>query len=240
MKAVEGTKTQEEKARIFSARLEKWFRSNGRDFPWRESQNLFHLLVAELLLRKTQADRVLPVYNEFTARYRKPSDVLNARPEYLRELLCGLGLRQRVQWLVGLCKQLVEQHNGDVPSDYGELCRMKGIGPYTANMVLCLGRGETRPAIDNNIARLVSRVFDVKRAGDTRREKHIGQVLENVFHQGNPRLITLAMLDLAGMICRASKPGCTLCPLQDICSWGLNTSDSSRTTRRSARYVYHL
>lgn len=229
---VESAMTQIEKVRVFRGKLEKWFSSNGRAFPWRESQNLFHLLVAELLLRKTQADRVLPVFNEFQAKYQKPSDVLDARPESLMELLGKLGLKRRVQWLTDLCNQLVEQHGGEIPGDYKELCRMKGIGPYTASILLCLGRGETRPPIDNNIARLVSRVFDVERVGDTRREKHIGRVLEEVFHQGNPRQITLAMLDLAGMICKASRPRCVSCPLQDVCSWNLSQSDIARMARR--------
>lgn len=214
-----------EKSRIFSSRLEEWSLNNNRAFPWRESQNLFHLLVAEILLRKTQAARVLPVFNEFQARYQGPSDVLDEQPEFLMELLGSLGLKHRVQWLIELCSQLVEEYGGTVPSDYANLLEIKGIGPYTASMLLCLGNIEALPPVDNNIARLVSRVFDVQRVGDTRREKHVILVLQVAFHHGNPRRTTLAMLDLAGLLCKASRPRCVSCPLQDICCWNQRQID---------------
>ncbi len=224
----------ETKAREFRAVLEDWFPKNARTFPWRKCQNFFHLLVAELLLRKTQAERVAPIFRDFCERYKDPRDVLAASPETLLELLGELGLKQRVHWLIELSKQLVEQYGGKIPKDYERLCRLKGIGPYTANMVLCLGRAKAHPPVDNNIARLVSRVFNVKRVGDTRREKHVQAILQEVFREGDPRQVTLAMLDVGGIICTAHKPRCTSCPLKHTCSFNFDSKtygDLSSTGR---------
>jgi A/G-specific adenine glycosylase len=92
-----------------------------------------------------------------------------------------------------------------------------------------------RLPIDNNIARLVSRVFHVKRVGDTRREIHVSQILDAAFHTGDSRQITLAMLDLAGVICTAAKPKCMSCPLQDICAWNLRELNLPTMDEKSPR-----
>ena len=46
-----------------------WFRENGRVFPWRGIQNAYHVLVAEVLLRQTQAPRVVAPYLDLIAMY---------------------------------------------------------------------------------------------------------------------------------------------------------------------------
>ena len=43
----------------FAASVVSWFRCNGRDFPWRDTRNPYHILIAEVLLRQTQAARVV-------------------------------------------------------------------------------------------------------------------------------------------------------------------------------------
>ena len=184
------------KACNFRECLENWFQNNSRDFPWRHSKNPFHLLVAEILLRKTQAKRVEFIFNKFCASYKNPFDVTKEAPELLYILLDKLGLRKRGDWIIEICNRLVKQYNGELPLDYNELLKLKGVGPYSASMVLLALNHNAPPPIDNNIARLISRVFCLKLVGDNRREKEIGEVLKVVFMKGEPRLIVYAMLDL--------------------------------------------
>lgn len=86
-------------------------------------------------------------------------------------------------------------------------------------MVLCLGYGQDCIPIDNNIARLVSRVFGVKRFGDTRREKEVEAVLGGIESLNFSRNIALAMLDLSALKCKASKLDCIDCPLINVCEY---------------------
>ena len=56
----------------FATSVVSWFRSNGRDFPWRETRNPFHILIAEVLLRQTQAARVVGPYSHLVSTYPDP------------------------------------------------------------------------------------------------------------------------------------------------------------------------
>jgi A/G-specific adenine glycosylase len=211
----------ESKASIFRDRLENWYHKNHRDFSWRHSRNPFHLLVAEFLLRKTQAERVEPFFVKFCAKYKKPQDVLIENPESLFEQLGNLGLRKRVIWLIEVSQQLVEDYEGEIPLNFKEILRLKGVGPYTASMVLIALDKTALPPIDNNIARLISRVFGIERVGDTRREKEIEMVLHIIFRSGEPRVITFSMLDFTAIFCSSYKPKSEICPLKDICCYNL-------------------
>jgi len=208
-----------QKQESFREKLLSWYKKNGRSFSWRHTKNPFHILVAEFLLRKTQADRVAIVYDNFCSKYQKPQDMLEANPIEIEENLKGLGLQQRIRWLLETCEQLVKYYQGRVPSTYESLCELKGVGSYTANMILCLGYGQDCIPIDNNVARLVSRVFGVKRQGDTRKEREVESALTEIKTNGKSKDISLAMLDFSALRCRASKPDCVDCPLTIICEY---------------------
>ena len=55
--------------RRFRRRLLEWYRRNGRDLPWRQTSDPYHILVSEVMLQQTQVDRVLPKYDEWLAKY---------------------------------------------------------------------------------------------------------------------------------------------------------------------------
>ena len=61
-------------------RLLAWYRAHGRDLPWRQTSDPYHILVSEMMLQQTQVDRVLPKYHEWLDKY--PSlEALAAAPE---------------------------------------------------------------------------------------------------------------------------------------------------------------
>ena len=53
----------------FRRRLLDWYRANGRDLPWRRTDDPYHILVSEIMLQQTQVDRVLPKYNEWLSKF---------------------------------------------------------------------------------------------------------------------------------------------------------------------------
>src|SRR3982750_3714783 len=55
--------------RRFRRTLLAWYRANGRDLPWRNTDDPYHILVSEVMLQQTQVDRVLPKYHEWLGRY---------------------------------------------------------------------------------------------------------------------------------------------------------------------------
>jgi len=208
-----------EKIIAFAETLEQWSESHGRQFPWRKTRNAFHLLLAELLLRKTQAERVQPIYEQICKYVAEPADLMRFGPERLRSLIQPLGLQARFDWLLELSKEIIRKHNGRVPSTYKGLVALKGVGPYTANFTLCVAFDQNTLPIDNNIARLVCRVFGVRRIGDTRRERDVENLLREICRLRDVKTLAFAMLDFAAAVCRAKKPECLNCPLSEICSW---------------------
>lgn len=204
-------------AMLFVDALSQWFQRHGRVFPWRQSDNTFLVLVAELLLRKTQAERVQTVYSEFCTRFSTPEQVLATDRKVLSLMLNGLGLMKRTDWLLDLCAQVVANYEGAVPSSYPALLKLKGVGPYTANMVLCVCFGRSVIPVDNNVARLISRVFGVPRSGDTRREKAVETILSQVLEHIEPKALAFGMLDFASAVCKSVKPRCPACPLSMMC-----------------------
>jgi A/G-specific adenine glycosylase len=53
----------------FRRNLLAWYRKHGRDLPWRNTDDPYHILVSEIMLQQTQVDRVLPKYHEWLAKY---------------------------------------------------------------------------------------------------------------------------------------------------------------------------
>ncbi len=94
----------------FHAHLRNWWLQNGRTFPWRSDSDPFHLLLAEMMLRRTRASQVIDVYTSFIDRYSDARTLAAAEPEEVASALYSLGLAWRVPAFQALARALVEQH----------------------------------------------------------------------------------------------------------------------------------
>ncbi|MDP2390895.1 MAG: A/G-specific adenine glycosylase, partial [Acidobacteriota bacterium] len=64
----------------FRRNLLAWYRKNGRDLPWRNTSDPYHILVSEIMLQQTQVDRVLPKYLEWLGKYPSFAVLAEAPP----------------------------------------------------------------------------------------------------------------------------------------------------------------
>ena len=69
----------------FKRRLLKWFRSDGRDLPWRRTRDPYRVLVSEFMLQQTQVSRVSEFYPRFLDRFPTIESLAAARPKRVRE-----------------------------------------------------------------------------------------------------------------------------------------------------------
>ena len=127
--------------RELSASVVEWFRGNGRAFPWRDTTNPFHVLVAEVLLRQTQAWRVAGPYLQLIDMYPDPQSLADADVESLRKWFRPLGLVKRADRLIECARILVRKYGGQVPQGLQELEALPGIGRYSARAILCTAFG---------------------------------------------------------------------------------------------------
>ncbi|MDQ6659592.1 MAG: DNA glycosylase, partial [Chloroflexota bacterium] len=134
----------------FQAHLRAWGLENERFFPWRRTQDPFHILIAELMLRRTQARQVVPVYQQFVTQYPDVQMQARAPPEEVARLLFPLGLAWRVPAFQQVAQAIVMEHDGQVPRHYETLLTLPGVGDYVASAVCSFAFRQPFPIIDTN------------------------------------------------------------------------------------------
>lgn len=204
----------------FQEELRIWGVQHGRDFPWRSTTNPFHILIAEMMLRRTQARQVTGIYTAFIARYPDAHTLATAPAEDVTKALYSLGLAWRVPAFQHLAQTLVDQHNGEIPSDYKALVALPGVGDYVASAVCCFAFDQPVIISDTNTVRVVGRLFGVPTHAESRRRKLIRTMLSTLLDQTHPRAYNYALLDLAALVCLPVNPDCAHCPAQPHCKTG--------------------
>jgi len=215
---------QQTKVESFVHVLLSWARNNTRDFPWRKIGDPYKIVIAEIMLQRTKAEQVAPVYERFVEKYPNPEALSKASVAELRGEILSLGLEKRAQGLKKLAEQLVEQHGSKIPSNRRELMKLHWVGNYIANAILCHAFGLDTPTVDANFARLLVRVFSLRPKLPAQKDKNIWAFAQNLMPlvKGRARELNLAILDLSTKICTRQKPSCGTCPLNSICDY---TSD---------------
>src|SRR5881397_2272527 len=143
----------------FRRRLLDWYRRYGRDLPWRQTTDPYHILVSEVMLQQTQVDRVLPKYREWLERYPTMEALAAAPEEDVTRTWYPLGYNVRPRRLHAIARESVERYGGSLPSDEPTLRSFKGIGEYTAGAVMSFAFGQRAAILDTNVARVLFRVF---------------------------------------------------------------------------------
>jgi len=210
-----------DKSRLFAQQLLKWFRKNRRGFPWRETSDPYKVLIAEILLRKTDAMKVLSIYEHFIRRYPDFEALVNADAKQLEDSLRPLGLyRRKAKELKDLAQIVKTKHQGEVPHSREDLLGLPGVGDYIANAVLCFVFAKTVPLLDTNVIRVVTRVFSYKpKKKRARDDPEMWRNIEQIVPKGEARDFNLSMLDLAAAICLPRKPKCAICPVFSSCDY---------------------
>ena len=195
-----------------------WFSSHGRDYPWREKgRTPYEILVAELLLKRTTATSAAKVYDQFLSAYPDLEAMASASEEELVDALGRVGLyRQRARAIANLSAHLIEEADGAVPDTLERLLTVPGIGAYSARAILSFGFDIREAVVDNNVARILKRVFKAVLP-----EKPSMEILQRVADELIPtrlhREANFGLLDLAALVCRRAVPRCSECPLNEMC-----------------------
>ena len=197
------------------ARLLRWYRSRREAYPWRIRPEPYRVLVSEVMLQQTQASRVVPAFQRFLRRFPTLAALAQAsRADVVREWR-GLGYNRRAVALSEAARVVVRDHGGRIPAEPEDLIRLPGVGAYTAAAVASLAYGQTVPAVDANVRRIVARAelgVEPYEASPAR----IQRVAAGWLDRRDPSAWNQALMDLGREICRP-KPRCSVCPLQRSC-----------------------
>src|SRR6266702_6734125 len=204
----------------FHESLREWDVKYRRIYPWRTTDDPFHIMMAELMLRRTQARQVVKTYENFIAKYPDACALAMAPAEEVAHSLFSLGLAWRVPAFQQIARALVEQYEGMVPSSYDALIALPGIGDYVASAVCCFAFDQAIIIVDTNTVRVAGRLFGVPTHAESRRRKPIRALLQALLDTENPKSYNYAMLDLAALLCTPANPNCSVCPLLSYCVTG--------------------
>ena len=204
---------EEEGFETLRRKIKKWGKENYAAFPWRSTKNKWHALVAEIMLQRTRAEQVTPVFLSFTRNFKTPSAFLKRTRS---NAFKGLGLLWRHRHLVAMAKELTEL--GSIPTNKVGLLSLPGVGPYASAAFRSMHANLRDVIIDSNVVRLYGRVFGLKTHSETRREEWFIQFAGRLTPKRQFRAYNYALIDFTRAICRP-KPLCHLCPLTDICTY---------------------
>jgi len=205
--------------RRFRRALLDWYRRNGRDLPWRKTDDPYHILVSEVMLQQTQVDRVLPKYEEWLTRYPSLTALAAADEKDVTATWRPLGYNIRPRRLHAIARESVERYGGQLPSDEHTLLSFKGIGAYTAGAIRSFAFRERAAIVDTNVARVLFRVFVGR--GDVKSHamhKHLWHVSETLVPRKHVFDFNQALMDFGATVCVARNPRCDGCPMSKMCA----------------------
>jgi A/G-specific adenine glycosylase len=203
---------------LFRRRLLAWGRENRRSFPWRQTDDPWRVLVAEVLLQRSRGKTVAKVYEDLFLRWPDAGALSRAREASIASVIRPLGLVRRATTLRAMAREVVQR--GGVPSDSEELLSLPGVGRYAANATVVVAFGKRAPVVDGVTARVYRRYLGLPSDLPATADLELWRAVDEATPPGASRDWNWAVLDLASEVCLPARPRCGDCPLVEQCSLG--------------------
>ena len=216
-------------------RLVAWYRRSARDLPWRGTKDPYAVWVSETMLQQTTVGAVRERYVSFLRKFPDVRSLaLAAEEDVLREVQ-GLGYYRRFRALKRAAADVLEKHEGRLPSDPDLLAELPGVGEYTVGAIRAIAFDQPAAAIDGNVVRVLTRLFAIPgdHARPSARRALADRVLE-MLPNGEASAFTQALFDLGASVCTPRDPTCLVCPLRSDCR-SLAAGEPERFPEKPAR-----
>lgn len=199
--------------------LLEWYDRSRRILPWRKEPTPYHVWVSEIMLQQTRVEAVKPYYDRFMEALPDIRALAEAEEEKLLKLWEGLGYYNRVRNLQKTAIQIWQDYAGEMPANYEELLRLKGIGSYTAGAIASIAFGLPRPAVDGNVLRVVARLRkDDRLITEQKVKQSVEEELLEIIPKDRPGDFNQAMMEIGACVCIPHGAAhCEECPLAAIC-----------------------
>ena len=209
--------------------LEEWYEVNHRILPWRETDDPYKIWISEIILQQTRVAQGMEYYHRLITRFPDIQSLADAEEDEVLLYWQGLGYYSRARNL-HKAAQLMKNHKifhqamrllGDKARGeeiFAALKSMPGVGDYTAGAIASFAFDLPYPALDGNVYRVLSRLYDCEIAFDTTQgKKHFRQLAEELLDREHPRLFNSAIMELGALHCVPTAPDCPTCPLNTWC-----------------------
>lgn len=179
-------------------------------------EDAWQLLVVTVLSAQTTDENVNKVAPRLFARYPTPSDLAEANPEDVEEIVFSTGFyRQKTKSIISLAQDLEELYDGDVPADIDKLTKLRGVGRKTASVVLAEVWDIPAIAVDTHVKRVAGRLGLTSETDPAKIEADLMALYPKEAWSG----ISMRFIQFGRDICEARRPYCGACELFGLCEW---------------------
>lgn len=196
-----------------------WFSQNARTLPFRQDPTPYHIWVSEIMLQQTRVAAALEYYDRWMKALPTIRDLAECDEEKLHKLWEGLGYYSRVRNLQKAARIVCEEYGGQLPADHKKLLALPGIGDYTAGAIGSIAFHLPVPAVDGNVLRVFSRLYnDDRDIADPKTKKAYTQWVMEHQPPEAPGPYNEALMELGALVCLPNgEPLCDACPLAHLC-----------------------
>ena len=172
------------------------------------------VLIACILSLRTNDRTTYPATLRMLELAKTPQEMMGVNEEDLAKAIYPVGFyKNKAGQIIELSKLIVEKYDGKVPNSIDELCKFRGVGRKTANLVMTLGFGEPAICVDVHVHRIFNRLGYIKTKNPEETEFALRENLPiEYWIPINTLLVTHGQ-----NVCKPIKPMCSNCPVSDYC-----------------------
>ena len=181
---------------------------------WLDYDNAWQLLFATILSAQCTDARVNLVTKDLYVKYPNIEAFAKADLKELEQDIHSTGFyHNKAKNLIACANQLLDEYNGQVPSDIDQLTKLAGVGRKTANVIR--GNIYDIPSIvvDTHVGRISRKLGLTKSENPAKVEKD----LEKCLPKDHWILWNIQIIAHGRSICTARSPKCEECFLAPYC-----------------------
>ena len=172
------------------------------------------VLIACILSLRTNDRTTYPATLRMLKLAKTPQDMMNVEEDELAKAIYPVGFyKNKAGQIIELSKLIVEKNDGKVPDSIDELCKFRGVGRKTANLVMTLGFGEPAICVDVHVHRIFNRLGYIK----TKNPEETEFVLREKLPVKYWIPINTLMVTHGQNVCKPINPKCNVCPIAEFC-----------------------
>lgn len=170
------------------------------------------------MMQQTRIDTGIRYWNAFMERWPTVFDLAKAKEDEVMKAWQGLGYYNRARNLLAAAQTVVDHHGGQFPQTAQGLQQLPGVGPYTSAAISSICFGEPVAAVDGNVIRVLSRLFDVNQPVDKPKGRQtINDLAMMLMPKDRPGDHNQGMMELGALVCKPRNPICHACPVSSHC-----------------------
>lgn len=231
----------------FSTILLQWYGIHKRDLPWRLSKSPYYIWVSEIIMQQTRVEQGTPYYHNFIKNFPTVESLAKAPIDDVLKTWQGLGYYSRARNMHKAAIMICTELKHKFPANHVALREIPGIGEYTAAAISSICFNERVAAIDGNVNRVISRLFDIADPVDRSvGKKQIQEIMKNaILKTKQPGDFNQALMDFGSAICLPKAPDCNTCCLRTRCIAKMNNTIRERPIKTAKakvkiRYLYYI